>query len=301
MSIRVSSSSEVEMQIVPAVAPTNGLYQKAWRQLRQRKLVLACGIIIGLYLVVAFLGALDLLPDYQERVSTGYEPPSLSIAKLLGTDTFGRSVLYKILAGTKTAILIGVLVTAIAVPIGIFLGALSGFYGGRVDVVVVWLYTVVSSVPSILMVIAISYVLGKGLVAMCVAMGSLGWVQLCRLMRGEFLKHRHREYVLAARSFGASDLRIMVAHILPNTIHLAIITGSLQVLGAIKSEVILTFLGVGIQDGSSWGTMISDAAGELVQGIWWPLAGVVFAMFFIIYALNVVSDALRDVLDPKLS
>jgi peptide/nickel transport system permease protein len=136
---------------------------------------------------------------------------------------------------------------------------------------------------------------------MCIAMGSLGWVQLCRLMRGEFLKHRDREYVLAAKSFGASDLRVIVAHILPNTIHLAMITGSLQVLGAITSEVILTFLGVGIQDGSSWGTMISDAAGELVQGIWWPLMGVVLAMFLIIYALNVVSDALRDVLDPKLN
>ena len=106
--------------------------------------------------------------------------------------------------------------------------------------------------------------------------------------------------MLAARAFGASDARIILAHILPNTLHLAIITGSLQVLGAIKSEVILTFLGVGIQDGSSWGTMISDATGELVQGIWWPLVGVVLAMFFIIYALNVVSDALRDALDPKL-
>ena len=285
----------------PGRSPSvKGLYQRAYRQLRQRKLVVVCFAIILVYLLVAVLGALDWLPDYQERVSSGYEPPSLSLAKSLGTDTFGRSVLYKILAGTQTAVVIGFLVTAISLPVGITLGALAGFYGGLVDVGVVWLYTVISSVPSILMVIAISYVLGKGLVAICVAMGSLGWVQLCRLMRGEFLKHRNREYVLAARAFGASDARIIVAHILPNTLHLAIITGSLQVLGAIKSEVILTFLGVGIQDGSSWGTMISDATGELVQGIWWPLVGVVLAMFFIIYALNVVSDALRDALDPKL-
>ena len=297
MSIPASSSSEVPVQFTA----TTGLYQRAYHQLVRRKLVVVCCGIIGLYLIIALLGALDLLPDYQVRVSTGYEPPSLSPAKLLGTDSFGRSVLYKILVGTKTAILIGFLVTAIAVPVGILLGALAGFYGGLVDVAVVWLYTVVSSVPSILMIIAISYVLGKGLVAMCVAMGSLGWVQLCRLMRGEFLKHRDREYVLAAKGFGASDARVIVAHILPNTIHLAIISGSLQVLAAIKSEVILTFLGVGIQDGSSWGTMISDATGELVQGIWWPLAGVVLAMFLIIYALNVVSDALRDALDPKLN
>lgn len=282
------------------IAAGDGLYRRAIRQLVQHKLVMICMGIIALYLLVALLGSFGLLPDYQVRVSDGYEAPSLSFAKLLGTDIFGRSVLFKILAGTKTAILIGFLVTAIAVPLGIVLGALAGFYGGLVDVAIVWLYTVVSSVPYILIVIAISYVMGKGLVAICVAMGSLGWVQLCRLIRGEVLKLRESQYVLASRVVGASDFRIIVTHMLPNTIHLAIITGSLQVLTAITSEVILTFLGVGIQDGSSWGTMISDATGELVQGIWWPLLGVVLAMFFVIYALNVVSDALRDALDPQL-
>jgi peptide/nickel transport system permease protein len=123
---------------------------------------------------------------------------------------------------------------------------------------------------------------------------------LCRLVRAELIKHREREYVLAARLLGASDTVLIFKHILPNVLHVAIITASLQVLTAIKSEVILTYLGVGIQDGASWGTMISDASGELVQSIWWPLAGVVTTMFFVIYALNVLGDALRDALDPKL-
>ena len=123
---------------------------------------------------------------------------------------------------------------------------------------------------------------------------------LCRLIRGEVMKHRNREYVLAVRLLGAGDLRVIFRHILPNVLHLAIITASLTVLSAIKSEVILTFLGVGIQDGASWGTMVADATGELVNGIWWPLAGVTVAMFAVIYALNVVGDALRDSLDPKL-
>jgi peptide/nickel transport system permease protein len=131
-------------------------------------------------------------------------------------------------------------------------------------------------------------------------MGAVGWVGLCRLIRGELIKHRSREYALASRLLGASHTRIIFRHILPNVVHLAIITASLQVLGAIKSEVILTYLGVGVQDGASWGTMISDASGELVQGIYWPLCGVVLAMFVIVYALNVVGDALRDALDPKL-
>lgn len=278
----------------------DSLWKRAGRQLMKRKQVVACFVIIGLYLLVGVLGVVGLLPDYQERVAEPYAEPAMSFAMLLGTDIFGRSVVYKILAGTQTAMLIGILVPLIAVPVGIVLGALAGYYGGWVDAFVVWLFSVISSVPYILIVIAISFVLGKGMLAICVAMGSVGWVGLCRLVRGEFIKHRGREYALASRLLGAGDGVIIFRHILPNVIHVAIITGSLQVLGAIKSEVILTYLGVGIQDGASWGAMISDSAGELVQGIYWPLTGVVLAMFFVIYALNIVGDALRDALDPKL-
>jgi ABC-type dipeptide/oligopeptide/nickel transport system permease subunit len=282
-------------------APRNSLGRRALRQLLRRRQVVACFVIVALYLLVAVLGIVGLLPDYQERIGGAYEAPSLAtIASLLGTDIFGRSVLYKILAGTKTAMLIGVMVPAIAIPIGIALGAIAGYYGGWVDGLVVWLFSVISSVPYILIVIAISFVLGKGMLAICVAMGTVGWVGLCRLVRGEFIKHRTREYALASRLLGAGDFTIIFRHIMPNVLHVAIITASLQVLGAIKSEVILTYLGVGIQDGSSWGTMIADASGELVQRIWWPLTGVVVAMFFVIYALNVLGDALRDALDPKL-
>ena len=262
-----------------ALLAPNSLGARAVRQLVAKKLVILCFLIIAVYLLIALLGMLDWLPDYQTRVAKGYSGPKPEFSRIFGTDVFGRSVLYKLLAGTKTAMIIGLTVTAIAVPIGVTMGALAGYYGGRVDVFVVWLYTVIVSVPYILMVIAISYVLGAGIFSICIAMGMVSWVSLCRLTRGEFIKHREREYVLASRLLGANDFVIIFRHILPNTIHVAIITGSLMVLSAIKSEVILTFLGVGIQDGSSWGTMISDASGELVQGIWWPLAGVVCAMF----------------------
>ena len=196
----------------------NNLYWEAAQQLSRRKIVLVCLGIITLYILVALLGIFNLLPDYQTRVSNGYEAPALEFAKLLGTDIFGRSVLYKILAGTKTAMLIGVLVTSISVPIGVVLGALAGYYGGMVDIGVVWLYTVISSVPYILMVIAISYVIGKGLVAICLAMGFLGWVGLCRLIRSEVLKTRNLEYVAAARVIGANDIQIIFSHILPNVV-----------------------------------------------------------------------------------
>ncbi len=256
--------------------------------------------IVTLYILVALLGYAGLVPDFQTRIGGSYEPPSLELAKLFGTDIFGRSVLYKIIVGTKTAMTISFLVTLIAIPIGVITGALSGYYGGKVDACIVWVYSVIVAVPYILLIIAISYLLGKGLVSISIAMGAVGWVSLCRLIRGEFLKHKEREYVLASRLVGASDAALIFRHILPNVMHLAIISASILSLQAMMSEVVLTFLGVGIQNGASWGTMISDATGELVNGIWWPLAGVTLALFSIAFALNILGDALRDALDPKL-
>ncbi len=282
-------------------APTaSSLMRRATEILRRRRWVMAClGVVMG-YVAIAIAGYLGLLPDFQERVGGSYEAPSLSFARILGTDIFGRSVLYKVLVGTRTAMTIGFVVAAISIPVGVALGAVAGYYGGKVDALVVWIYSVIASIPSILLIIGISYVAGKGLGSVCLALGLVGWVGLCRLVRGEVLKHRNREYVLAAQMLGAGDGRIILRHILPNVMHIPVVTASLTILGAIKSEVILTFLGVGIQNGDSWGTMIQDSTGELAQGIWWPLAGVTAAMFAIIYALNVVGDALRDALDPKL-
>ncbi len=276
------------------------LGRRALATLRRDRIAVACFLVVLAYASVALASYAGLLPDFQERVGGSYEAPSLRLASILGTDIFGRSILYKILAGTRTAMTIGFVVTAISLPIGIALGALAGYYGGRVDALIVWLYSVISSVPYILLIVGISYVLEKGIVAICVALGAVSWVGLCRLIRGEVMKHRDREYVLAIQLLGAREATIIFRHILPNVIHLAIVTASLTTLSAIKSEVILTFLGVGIQDGASWGTMITDATGELVTGIWWPLAAVTTTMFLIIYALNVVGDALRDALDPKL-
>ncbi len=273
--------------------------KRAWNRFKRRKSSMICLTVILFYIVIALLGYVGLLPDFQKRVGTANEAPTLTAAGILGTELFGRSVLYKILVGTKTAITIGFLTTVISVPVGIFFGSIAGYFGGKVDAAVMWVYTVTSSIPSILLLVGIAYVLGKGLLSICVAMAAVTWVGLCRLIRGEVMKHKNMEYVLASRLLGASDFRLIFRHILPNVFHLAIISASLTTLTAIKFEVILTFLGVGIQDGASWGTMVSDAAGELVNGIWWPLFGVTVAMFMILYALNIVGDALRDALDPK--
>lgn len=291
--------------------------RRAIRRLLSRKMTVFCLGITAVYFLITIAGYFGLLPDFQTRYGTTYEPPSLEFAKLLGTDIFGRSILFKVLAGTQTAMTIAVFVTMISIPVGIVMGALAGYYGGRIDASIAWLYTILSSIPNILLLVGISYAvrttLGQsamdaqgpstldfGLISICIAMGSVGWVGLCRLIRADVMKHKNMEYVLAVRLLGADDPTIIFKHILPNVFHLAIVSASLSMLGAIKFEVILTYLGVGVKSDGSWGMMISYATGELSSGIWWPLLSVTVAMFLILYALNVVGDALRDALDPKL-
>jgi peptide/nickel transport system permease protein len=272
----------------------------ALRSLWRRRMPRACLLIVVLYAGIALAGYAGWLPDIDASVGGSQETPSWNWAKLLGTDVLGRSVWHRVLAGTQTAMTIGFATTAIAIPLGTALGLAAGWFGGWVDAGVMWLYSVVVSIPEILLVTAISYTLGKGLFSMCVAIAATSWVGIMRLVRGEVLKHKDKEYVLAARSLGAGPGRIMFREILPNVMHVAIVTASLVLLGAVKFEVILTYLGLGMQDGASWGLLIAGASQDLTNDIWWPLAGTVTAMFLLIYALSVIGDALRDALDPRV-
>ena len=260
----------------------------------------ACMIVVAAFALIAIAGYLHLLPDHEEAVGGSQDPPSWHPATLLGTDILGRSVLWRVIAGAQTAITIGLATTALAVPFGTALGLAAGYFGGWVDATINWVYSVVVSVPDILLITAISYALGKGLTSMCVAIAATSWVSIMRLVRGEVLKHKGSDYVLAARSLGAGARRIMFSEILPNVVHVTIVTSSLVLLAAVKGEVILTYLGLGIQDGASWGLLIAGASQDLTNGIWGPLAGTVTAMFLLIYSLSAIGDALRDVLDPRV-
>ena len=261
----------------------------------------ACLVVVALYLLVAIAGYARLLPDAEAAVGDAQQPPGWPLATLLGTDILGRSVLWRVLAGAQTAVTIGLATTALAVPFGTALGLAAGYFGGWVDATINWVYSVVVSVPDILLITAISYAMGKGLAALCVAIAATSWVAVMRLVRGEVMKHKGSDYVLAARGLGAGSRRIMFSEILPNVVHVAIVTATLVLLAAVKGEVILTWLGLGIQDGASWGLLIAGASQDLTSGIWGPLAGTVAAMFLWIYALSTIADALRDVLDPRVA
>lgn len=278
---------------------SQSLWSHALRQILKDKVALTSLVIVIIYSLAAILTGLGLLAgDWQAEIGQSYMPPSADA--IFGTDIFGRSVWYKTLKGTEVAMSVGLVTAVISMVIGVTLGAVSGYFGGKIDELIVWFYTTFSSIPYIMLLVAITFILGKGLLAVYLALGLTSWVSLCRLIRGEVIRHKEREYVHAAQAIGGGDMRKLFKHILPNVLHLVIIHFSLQFQIAIKSEVILSYLGLGVQGRPSWGTMIDDAKLELARGVWWQLGAATLAMFLVVLAFNTLGDALRDSLDPKL-
>lgn len=261
---------------------------------------MASFVVIVFYLAIGLLAKIGLLyPDVQVQVGDQYMP--FSLQHPFGTDILGRDILARAIHGAATALSVGFVASSIALFIGVTLGALAGYFRGWVDNVIVWLYTTIDSIPYIMLLPALTFVLGRGLVNVFIAVGLTHWVTLCRLIRSEFMKHKERDYVLAAEALGASHPRRIFLHILPNVAHLAFVQFGLGFVSALKIEVILSFLGVGVDPGTpSWGIMIDDAKLEISRPFWGNLAAATLFMFFLILAFNLFNDALREALDPKL-
>lgn len=219
----------------------------------------------------------------------------------LGADRMGRDVLAKAIKGTEISVFVGVLAAIVATFLGTILGAISGFLGGKVGDFLEWLYNVFEAVPGILLIFAFAAVFGRGIGTVVLILGLTGWTGLYRQVRAEFIKHRSREYVRSAEAIGASSFARMFKHILPNVSHVILVRMGLLVVGFIKSEVILSYLGLGVGiDDVSWGTMLSEAQAELILGYWWQLAGATVFMCAFVTAFSLMADAARDALDPKL-
>jgi len=219
----------------------------------------------------------------------------------LGGDRLGRDVLSKAIKGTEISVFVGVLAALVATFLGTLLGALSGYLGGKVGDFFEWLYNVFEAVPGILLIFAFAAVFGRGIGTVVLILGLTGWTGLYRQVRAEFMKHRSREYVRSAEAIGASQISRMFKHILPNISHVILVRMGLLVVGFIKSEVILSYLGLGVGiDDVSWGTMLSEAQAELILGYWWQLVAATAFMCVFVTAFSLMADAARDALDPKL-
>lgn len=222
---------------------------------------------------------------------------------LLGTDRVGIDVLYQGIKSIRTGMIIGLITTLLAVPFAILMGVMAGYFGGWVDDIIQYIYTVMSSIPSILFIAAFMLVFGQGLLQLCLAMGIASWTSLCRLLRGETLKLREMEYVQAANSMGVRSFTILLRHIVPNILHLVLISAVIAFSGQVLAEAALTYLGIGVgADTYSWGTMINDARTELTRDpvIWWKLLTSFIFMIGLVLPANIFGDAVRDALDPRL-
>ena len=242
------------------------------------------------------------LAEIRSRLTDDATAGAKASALAFGADKWGRDVLKKAIKGTETSLLVGFAAAALATLLGTVFGAFAGYYGRWIDDFFNWLYSVFTSIPYLLLVLAVAAVLGqKGVLTVILILGLTGWTGIFRLVRAEYLKHRVREYVLAADSVGASDLRRMFAHILPNVSHVVLVQLSLHVVLFIKSEVILSFLGFGVGvDTVSWGSMLAEAPSELILGMWWQIAAATIAMALAVTAFSLFTDAARDALDPRL-
>ncbi|MDX2201878.1 MAG: ABC transporter permease [Hyphomicrobiaceae bacterium] len=300
--------------------------RELWRRRPVAIAVVAVYVVIGLLDTVAWVGGgtpedpmaayvprtvIDRLLRPEARREASYSAPFADTAfyggaplkhpgsHWLGTDILGRDVVYRMVKGVRVALLVGGLTSLVAIPLALLFGVTAGYFGRRIDDAVFFTMTVLSSVPSLLLLIALIMVLGKGPVQVCIALGVTGWVHFCRIARGEALKLREMDYVAAARVLGVSDFRIITRHILPNMAHLVIITFALSFTGMVLTETTLSYLGIGL-DGS-WGQMIDQARNELSRTpiIWWNIAAAAIALFALVLAVNLIADGLRDVIDPR--
>ena len=293
------------------MANKNGqsLWGDAWQRLKKSRLAMVCLGLVILFTGLAIYGeasylyhhAKDITPAYQKtNLDMAYQPPGPG--HWMGTDGLGRDVMQRLVQGVRIAYKVGIITSLIAIPIGVFLGCLAGFFGGKVDDVIVWLYSTFASMPGLLFILAIAMVVpGNGLLGVYLGIGLTTWVGLCRLVRGEVMKHKGQTYVQAAKALGIGSGRIMFKHILPNIMHVVIVTFTLRFPAAVGTEVIMSYLGIGVQGEPSWGLMIDSARMRLWQGMWWEMTFVTLALFLLVLAFNLLGDALRDALDPRLN
>jgi ABC-type dipeptide/oligopeptide/nickel transport system permease subunit len=329
----LTSTSEGKQPLIKG----RSLWADGWRRLRKRPFAMICLGIVLVYILVAGAVYLDeflkehcapqgyagvTLFNWHQAVGPSYQPPmnefkwtpeeALAEQKgwtFFGTDFLGQSTFRKMLYGAKTSITVALFASIISIMIGVPLGAVAGYFRGWIDDLIVWLYTTIGTIPGIILIMAFAVVLRtqtffgvelRGTSAVYMALGLTSWVGICRLIRGEVIKRKESEYVLAARALGCSNSRIIFKHLMPNVFHIIIIDFSLRFVGFIHAEVILSFLGLGENDRPSWGAMIDAARTELARNVWWEMAAATLAIFILSLALNIFGDALRDSLDPKL-
>lgn len=293
----MSSSAVVQSQT--PVLRKRTLWRDALRSFFKNRLAVTGLVIVVIFIIMAvFADILAPAPYYKSVLTDNLKFPSWQ--HLMGTDAVGRDLLSRIIYGARTSLTVGFSVQLLAFAIGIPLGALAGLRGGWVDFFITRLLEVMSAFPGFLFAVFIMSILGTGIFNVILAIGITSWIDVCRLTRGQLLALREREFITAARSYGSSDLHIIIRHLLPHALPPLLIMLALGIPTAIFAEAGLSFLGVGINDPiPSWGKMVGESIGYIrvywYMGIF-PTLTIALAML----SFNFLGDGLRDALDPTM-
>ena len=279
--------------------------QLRWSWRTVRRMPLAPGFILFLVIICA-LFARWLAPEAPTfgNLSDAFIPPAWveggSTAHLLGTDSLGRDVYSRTVYGARVSLVVSIFAIFIAGTIGTVMGLASGYFGGRLDGVIMRLVDIALALPTILMALVLVAVLQPGIVTVIIVIGCLSWANYARQIRGEVLTVKERDFVILARSIGSSPARIMSRHILPNVFNTIIVLATLQVGSVILLEATLSFLGLGVPPPEpSWGQMVAEGRGFIVVA-WWMALFPGLAIMFTVLSMNLMGDWLRDMLDPRL-
>ncbi|PCJ50901.1 MAG: hypothetical protein COA74_00040 [Gammaproteobacteria bacterium] len=258
------------------------------------------GLYVVLFYMLIALGVALGVWGTEWSDNNGQKWEGMSSQYFFGTNILGQDIFQRAIFSTKTAFEVGLVVAVVSTLIGAILGALAGFYSNSwIDEIILWLMGVLDSIPFYLFVAAIAFALSGFAYAMHVAMIATFWTTTSRLVRGEVIKLKNFEFVEAAHAVGVPQPTIIFRHILPNTFHILLVQSTIVFVGAIKSEVILSFLGLGVKDGVSWGLMIAESTLEVQAGEYSNFIVASVFLFVLVMAFNMFSDALQDALDPR--
>lgn len=271
----------------------------SWNIFKKNKLGMFCLIVVAVLCLVAIFAPVlaPYDPDAQEITNMFQNPGG---AHIFGTDEYGRDILSRVIYGCRISLSVGVISQAIALLIGFTAGVLAGYFGGKVDAVISFVIQVFSSFPFLLFAIVVMFAMGPGLINLYVALGLLGWTSTARLVRGDVMRLKGSEYIQSCILSGGKPMRIILKHLLPNCVSTLIVVSTLGIPNAILSEASLSFLGLGVQPPmSSWGQMISAAQPYIQTCTYYSIIPGV-AIIITVMAFNLLGDALRDALDPKM-
>ena len=278
----------------------SSLWADAWRRLLANKAAVTGGLILCLFITLAILAPWIAPHSYSyQNLELGAQPPSSDF--LLGTDTLGRDLFSRILYGARVSLMVGFVATGVALVIGVSWGIIAGYFGGRVDSVMMRIVDVLYGLPFIIFIILLMVIFGRNIWLLFGAIGAVEWLTMARIVRGQVLTIKTQEYVLAAQAMGVSNIQMFRKHIFPNILGPIAVYATLTIPQVMLLEAFLSFLGLGIQPPmSSWGTLIRYGVESMEEYSWLLIyPGLTFTIT--LFALNFFGDGLRDALDPKIS